>query len=43
MHVSESTSGGGAEREGQRVGSGLCADSRVLNMGLELANREIMT
>ena len=36
---------GGAERERgrQKIRSGLCTDSRVLNTGLELTNPEIMT
>ena len=39
----ESTSGTGAEREGDRARSGLCADSSEPDEGLELVNREIMT
>ena len=33
----------GPEREGQSFQSGLCADSRQPDVGLELTNREIMT
>ena len=37
-------SGGGAEREGGGgFGSGLCADSREPDAGLELMNHKIMT
>ena len=42
----QSTSGGGAEREGDtksKVGSRLLAVSRELDAGLKLMNREIMT
>ena len=35
--------GGGREREGQRIQSGLCADSRQPDVGLELTNHEITT
>ena len=34
---------GGAEREGDRILSGLCADSSEPNVGLELTNYKIMT
>ena len=39
----ESTNRGGAEREGDRIRRGLCADSRELDAGLELKNHEIIT
>ena len=40
----ESASRGGAEREGgQRIWNGLCANSRESDVGIELANCEIMT
>ena len=35
--------GAGAERQGQRIRSGLCTDSREPNVTLELRNHEIMT
>ena len=38
-----STSGGGAERGGKRIQSGLCSDSRESDVGLVLLNRKIMT
>ena len=38
----ERTSGGGAERRGQRILSGLCTDSSEPNVRLELMNHEIM-
>ena len=38
-----STSGGRAERGGQRIRIGLHADSRDYDAGLELMNPEIMT
>ena len=38
----ESTSRGGAERGTQRMESGLCADSREPDVGLELTNHEIV-
>ena len=34
---------GQRERGRQRIQSGLCADSREPDVGLELTNREIMT
>ena len=44
LRESEGESGGGTEREGDREpGSRLCADSRELDLGLELTNHEIMT
>ena len=36
-------SGGGAEREGDRIPSRLCTVSAEPNVGLELRNCEIMT
>ena len=39
----ESETGKGVEREGQRMQSGLFADSTEPGAGLELTNREIMT
>ena len=39
----EHASGEGAEREGQRIQSRVCADSREPDVGLELMNGEIMT
>ena len=45
LFLRDSTSGVGAERERgrQRIWSGLCVDSSKPNVGLEPANREIMT
>ena len=39
----ESTSGAGAEREGDGIGSKLHTDNSKPNAGLELTNHEIMT
>ena len=39
----ENKCGEGAEREGQKIQSRLCADSREPDVGLELMNHEIMT
>ena len=39
----ESMNWGGADGEGQRIQSGLCADSSEPSAGLKLINREIMT
>lgn len=38
----ERASGGGGEKEGQRIRSGLFAHSRQPHAGLKLTNREIM-
>ena len=39
----EGGSGGGIETGGQRIQSGLCADSREPDTGLELMDCEIVT
>ena len=43
LFLRERMSGGGAERGGLRIGSGLCVDSRKPDVGLVLKSPEIMT